>query len=183
MPATPPMSSSYDYILIGAGSAGCVLARRLTEDPDVRVLVVEAGGPVPWWEWRIRMPAALSYPQNGTTWNWAYVTDPEPGMDGRRMDCPRGKALGGSSSINGMVYIRGNPLDYDEWARIPGLEALGVPALPAVLQKGGDPGTPARTNTTAATDRSPSPNPRRATRCSRRSSNPGSRPASNAPMT
>ena len=127
MPATPPMSSSYDYILIGAGSAGCVLARRLTEDPDVRVLVVEAGGPVPWWEWRIRMPAALSYPQNGTTWNWAYVTDPEPGMDGRRMDCPRGKALGGSSSINGMVYIRGNPLDYDEWARIPGLEHWAYP--------------------------------------------------------
>ena len=119
--------TSYDYVLIGAGSAGCVLARRLSEDPGVRVLVVEAGRPVPWWEWRIRMPAALSYPQNGTAWNWAYVTDPEPGMDGRRMDCPRGKALGGSSSINGMVYVRGNPLDYDEWARTPGLEPWSYP--------------------------------------------------------
>ena len=101
----------FDYVIVGAGSAGCVLAHRLTEDPGVSVLLLEAGGTDPFWDWRIRMPAALAYPMNGTTYSWDYHTEPEPHLGGRRMHCPRGRVLGGSSSINGMVYIRGNALD------------------------------------------------------------------------
>ena len=107
---------NYDYIIIGAGSAGCVLANRLTEDSSVNVLLLEAGGKDPFWDWRIHMPAALAYPMNGKRYNWDYHTEPEPYLDGRVMHCPRGKVYGGSSSINGMCYIRGNALDYDRWA-------------------------------------------------------------------
>lgn len=106
----------YDYIIVGAGSAGCVLANRLSEDPSKSVLLLEAGGKDPWWEWQIHMPAALAYPMNGTRYNWDYHTEPEPYLDGRTMHCPRGKVYGGGSSINGMCYIRGNALDYDRWA-------------------------------------------------------------------
>jgi len=106
----------YDYVIIGAGSAGCVLANRLSEDPNVTVLLLEAGGKDPFWEWQIHMPAALAYPMNGTRYNWDYHTEPEPHLGGRIMHCPRGKVYGGSSSINGMCYIRGNALDYDRWA-------------------------------------------------------------------
>ena len=111
------MSQTFDYVIVGAGSAGCVLARRLSENPDVSVLLLEAGGVDPFWEWKIRMPAALAYPMNGTRYNWDYHTEPEPHLGGRVMHCPRGRVLGGSSSINGMVYIRGNALDYDRWAK------------------------------------------------------------------
>jgi choline dehydrogenase len=107
---------AYDYIIVGAGSAGCVLANRLSEDPDTSVLLLEAGGVDPFWEWQIRMPAALAYPMNSTRYNWDYHSTPEPHLGGRVMHCPRGRVLGGSSSINGMVYIRGNAMDYNRWA-------------------------------------------------------------------
>ncbi|MDX1513884.1 MAG: choline dehydrogenase, partial [Gammaproteobacteria bacterium] len=106
--------ATYDYIIIGAGSAGCVLANRLTEDADVRVLLLEAGPPDR--SIFIHMPAAFSFPLANDRFNWFYFSEPEPSMNGRRMYCPRGRVLGGSSSINGMAYVRGNALDYDRWA-------------------------------------------------------------------
>lgn len=108
----------YDYIIVGAGSAGCVLANRLTEDPNVNVLVIEFGGSDK--SVIIQMPSAFSIPMNTKKFNWHYETEPEPYLDGRRLHCPRGKVLGGSSSINGLVYIRGHAYDFDEW------ESLGA---------------------------------------------------------
>jgi choline dehydrogenase len=105
--------SSYDYVIVGAGSAGCVLAARLTEDPDIRVALIEAGGPDT--DQEIHIPAAFSQ-QFKTRLDWDFDTDPEPGLAGRRAYLPRGKTLGGSSSMNAMIYIRGNPADYDTWA-------------------------------------------------------------------
>ncbi|MBV7520557.1 choline dehydrogenase [Ensifer sp. ENS12] len=110
------MSDTYDYIVIGAGSAGCVLANRLSEDPAVKVLVLEYGGSDK--SIFIQMPTALSIPMNGTKYNWKYMTLPEPGLDGRRVHCPRGKVIGGSSSINGLVYMRGHARDFDEWEEL-----------------------------------------------------------------
>lgn len=104
---------SFDYVIVGAGSAGCVLADRLTADGRHRVLLLEYGGSDR--SIFIQMPSALSIPMNMPKYNWFYHTEPEPHLNGRRMHTPRGKVLGGSSSINGLVYIRGNPQDFDGW--------------------------------------------------------------------
>ena len=117
------MAESYDFVIVGGGSAGCALANRLSADPSNRVLVLEAGRR----DWKadvvIHMPAALSMGIGNRFYDWMYESEPEPEMDGRRVYHARGKVLGGSSSINGMIFQRGNPMDYDRWAATPGCEA------------------------------------------------------------
>src|ERR1700755_2837061 len=107
------VSEQFDYVIVGAGSAGCVLAARLSEDPDVTVALLEAGGEDPAPE--IRIPAIFPI-RFKTELDWDLFSDPEPGLDDRRLYLPRGRMLGGCSSINAMIYIRGNRLDYDAWA-------------------------------------------------------------------
>lgn len=109
-------AGTFDYVIIGAGSAGCVMAARLGEDTSARILVLEAGGSDK--SIIVRMPCAMSMPMNTKRFNWGLSTEPEPGLDGRVMNLPRGKGLGGSSSINGMCWVRGNPMDYELWSAL-----------------------------------------------------------------
>lgn len=116
------MNQKYDIVIIGGGSAGSVLGNRLSEDGSRSVLVLEAGRSDYPWDLFIQMPAALTYPSGNRFYDWIYTSDPEPYMNGRRIAHARGKVLGGSSSINGMIFQRGNPMDYERWGADPGME-------------------------------------------------------------
>jgi choline dehydrogenase len=112
------VEGEFDYIIVGAGTAGCVLANRLSEDPDVTVLLLEAGGKDD-YHW-IHVPVGYLYCIGNPRTDWLYKTQPQAGLEGRSLSYPRGRVLGGSSSINGMIYMRGQREDYDDWARITG---------------------------------------------------------------
>jgi choline dehydrogenase len=118
-----PLIEAADYIIVGAGSAGCVLADRLSADGKHQVVLLEYGGSDR--SIFIQMPAALAYPMNTKRWNWGYESEPEPHLNNRRRNCPRGKGLGGSSSINGLVYVRGNALDFERWKEDEGATGWG----------------------------------------------------------
>src|SRR5215204_2557098 len=115
-------ASQYDFVIVGGGSAGSALGNRLSEDPANRVLVLEAGRNDSLWDVFIHMPAALAFPIGSRFYDWKYESEPEPYMGGRRVYHARGKVLGGSSSINGMIFQRGNPMDYERWAADAGMD-------------------------------------------------------------
>ena len=117
------MKESFDYVIVGGGSAGCALANRLSAVPNNSVLVLEAGRPDYWFDVFIHMPAALMFPIGSKFYDWMYSSQPEPHMNNRRVTHGRGKILGGSSSINGMIFQRGNPLDFERWGADAGMSS------------------------------------------------------------
>ncbi len=117
----PSSAGSYDFVIVGGGSAGSVLADRLSADGQSTVLVLEAGRSDYPWDLFIQMPAALTFPSGNRFYDWRYESEPEPHMNGRKISHARGKVLGGSSSINGMIFQRGNPMDYQRWGADPGM--------------------------------------------------------------
>ena len=127
---------AFDYVIVGAGSAGCVLANRLTADGSARVLMLEAG-PRDNYPW-IHIPIGYGKTMFHPVYNWGFHTEPEPEMKGRKIYWPRGRGLGGSSSINGLIYVRGQPQDYDSWAQ-EGNRGWGwnddVPILPELAKR------------------------------------------------
>ena len=169
----------YDYVIVGGGSAGSALGNRLSADPSTRVLVLEAGRS----DWRIdpfiHMPAALTFPIGSRFYDWKYESEPEPFMHGRKIYHARGKVLGGSSSINGQIFQRGNPLDYERWAADAGHGDLGLRPLPALLQADGERagGRPRTTRGVGTTVHWCWSVARPRTRCSPRSSRASRRPA------
>ena len=132
------MGSRYDFVIVGGGSAGSALANRLSADPGTSVLVLEAGRSDYPWDVFIHMPAALAFPIGSRFYDWKYESEPEPHMGGRRVYHARGKVLGGSSSINGMIFQRGNPLDYERWASDAGMETWDHAHCLPVLQADGE---------------------------------------------
>ncbi|MCO4875834.1 choline dehydrogenase [Paraburkholderia caribensis] len=130
------LEGEFDYIVIGAGTAGCVLANRLTEDPDVTVLLLEAGGKDD-YHW-IHVPVGYLYCIGNPRTDWLYKTQAEPGLNGRALSYPRGRVLGGCSSINGMIYMRGQREDYDEWARVTGDSSWSWDAVLPVFKRSED---------------------------------------------
>ena len=175
-------ASRYDFVIVGGGSAGCALANRLSEDPANRVLVLEAGRNDSLWDVFIHMPAALAFPIGSRFYDWKYESEPEPHMGGRRVYHARGKVLGGSSSVNGMIFQRGNPLDYERWAAdqgmgswdyahcLPYFKRMETCLAGADQWRGG--------SGPLTLERGPATSP-----CSVPSSRPPSRPATRSPMT
>ncbi|HLU59197.1 MAG TPA: choline dehydrogenase [Pseudonocardia sp.] len=119
------MTESFDHVIVGGGSAGSALANRLSADPARRVLVLESGRPDYSWDVLMRMPAGIAFTRGVSFYDWRYQSEPEPGLRGRRMNLPAGRMLGGTSNLYGMLYQRGNPLDYEGWAALPGMENWG----------------------------------------------------------
>src|SRR5437762_11972998 len=122
MPDATPIEGEYDYIIVGAGSAGCVLANRLSADPNRRVLLLEAGG-LDNWIW-FHIPVGYLFAIGNPRSDWMFKTEAVPGLNGRALNYPRGKVIGGSSSINAMIYMRGQAADYDHWRQL-GLKGWG----------------------------------------------------------